>query len=531
MFGVIFGQLLVSHMLYRKPDGLYSGGSTWGDLAWHLSMISNFVERGLRAVREDPIFPGTKLSYPFLPDLLSAWLIRHGVSLQTSLVAPTFLAALASVVALFYLALSITRSRLAAVVVPFIYFFNGSIVGCYYLWSDYRKSGRHFLTFLNNMPTNYAHVWEHNLRFSNITSDYVLPQRASVFGLLLGLMVVQLLWLYWQGSRRKHLFFAGLLLSFMPLIHFHSFVALVIAASLLSFTELLTDVRSWRRVFGSWMIFAVPLIAIAFPQTLWIAPPHTGHFFRWQLGWTSGTETLWHYWLKNLSPHLFVFALGYSCADRKLRSFYWAFCGLFLLTNIVVFQPHDYDNMKLLLWWFLVSCVLTGVFLAELKRNYAVRGLVIALLVTSTLMLSGTAAVYREMRLSWRMFSPEDIALASYVKEHSDRNAIFLTSDKHNNPVPCLAGRRIVMGYRGWLWTHGIDFRGRESDIMQIYSGRSNALELLREYRIDYVLLEKDKAIDFNENEAFFRSHFPTMYSSQNYLLFKVANQPNLAQR
>src|SRR4051794_14131830 len=92
VFGLLFYKLLSSHMLLVRPDGWYSGGVTWADLAWHLSMISNFAERGLSAVREDPVFPGTKLSYPFLPDLTSAWLVRCGVSVQTSLIMPAFLA-------------------------------------------------------------------------------------------------------------------------------------------------------------------------------------------------------------------------------------------------------------------------------------------------------------------------------------------------------------------------------------------------------------------------------------------------------
>ena len=66
--GFLFLQLLSTHMLGQKADGLYSGGSTWGDLAWHLSMISNFAQRGSGAVKENPIFPGDKLSYPFVPD-------------------------------------------------------------------------------------------------------------------------------------------------------------------------------------------------------------------------------------------------------------------------------------------------------------------------------------------------------------------------------------------------------------------------------------------------------------------------------
>ena len=94
VFGTLFYKLLSSHMLLARPDGWYSAGATWADLAWHLSMLSSFAERGLSAVREDPIFPGTKLSYPFLPDLLSAWLVRCGFSVQTSLIVPAFLAIL-----------------------------------------------------------------------------------------------------------------------------------------------------------------------------------------------------------------------------------------------------------------------------------------------------------------------------------------------------------------------------------------------------------------------------------------------------
>src|SRR6266849_9085287 len=118
-FGVLFGNLLSSHMLFRKAGGLYSGGSTWGDLAWHLSMVSNFAERGWVAVRENPIFPGTRLSYPFLPDLLSAWLVRCGFSVQTSLMVPAFLAILASVIALYFFARRIA-GPIGALAAPFL---------------------------------------------------------------------------------------------------------------------------------------------------------------------------------------------------------------------------------------------------------------------------------------------------------------------------------------------------------------------------------------------------------------------------
>jgi uncharacterized membrane protein len=132
------------------------------------------------------------------------------------------------------------------------------------------------------------------------------------------------------------------------------------------------------------------------------------------------------------------------------------------------------------------------------------------------------ASVYRELRLSWLMFSREDLELADFVRAHTRKDALFLTSDKHNNPVACLSGRRILMGYRGWLWSHGIDYHPREQDIMAIYSGSETAHDLLIRYGIDYVLIEQDKVADFHENVGFFAAHFQPVYGSAHYILFDV---------
>ena len=520
VFGLLFYKLLSSHMLLARPDGWYSAGVTWADLAWHLSMLSNFAERGLSAVREDPIFPGTKLSYPFLPDLLSAWLVRCGFSVQTSLMVPAFLAILASVIALYFFARRIA-GPIGALAAPFLLFFNGSIVGCYYLWRDSRIC--HSLgSTLFSPGVDYSHLPERNIHFSNLVSEYILPQRAAEFGLFLGLLAVQSLWLYWDTRKRKYLVYAALMLSCMPFVHFHSFVALVIAAGFLFCIQFLADPGYWS-VIRDWLFFVVPLIILALPQVLWISPAHAGHFLRAQWGWMSGNEPLWLFWLKNMSPHWLVFAFAYWMAKPKLKTFYLAFVGLFVVGNILVFQPNDWDNIKLFVWWLLLSCVLAGYFLEQLWLRYSWRGASIALLLFALMTATGATSVYREVHLSWLMFSREDLELADFVRGHTSKDALFLTSDKHNNPVACLGGRRILMGYRGWLWSHGIDYRAREQDVMTIYSGSERARDLLTHYGIDYVLIEQDKMADFHENVGFFAAHFRPVYGSAHYILFDVA--------
>jgi hypothetical protein len=520
VFGFLFYKLFSSHMLRARPDGWYSGGVTWADLAWHLSLLSNFAERGLIAVREDPIFPGTKLSYPFLPDLLSAGLVRWGFSVQSSLIVPAFLATLASVIALYFFARRIA-GPIGAMATPFLLFFNGSIVGCYYLWRDSQIS-RSLWSTLRSPSVDYSHLPEHNIHFSNLLSEYVLPQRAAEFGLFLGVLVVQCFWLYWDTRKPMYLLYASLILSCMPCVHFHSFVALVIVAGFLFSIQYLTDPGYWS-VIRDWLVFAVPLIILALPQVLWISPVHAGHFLRVQWGWMSRSEPLWLFWLKNLSPHWLVFALAYWMAKPKLKTFYLAFVGLFVVSNILVFQPNDWDNIKLFVWWLLLSCVLVGSFLEQLGRRYSWRGALVAAVLFVLMTATGAASVNRELHLNWLMFSREDLQLADFVRAHTGKDALFLTSDKHNNPVACLGGRRILMGYRGWLWSHGIDYRPREQDIMAIYSGSENADDLLIRYGIKYVLIEQDKLADFHENVGFFAAHFEPVYSSAHYILYDLA--------
>jgi hypothetical protein len=515
VFGLLFYKLLSSHMLLARADGWYSGGATWGDLAWHLSMLSNFAERGLSAVREDPIFPGTKLSYPFLPDLLSAWLVRSGFSVQTSLIVPAFLAILAAVIAIYFFARRFS-GPIGALAAPFLLFFNGSMLGCYYLWRDSRISHSLGSTLLSP-GVDYSHLPERNIHFSNLISEYILPQRAAEFGLLLGLLAMQLLWLYWDTCKRKYLVYASLMLSCMPCVHFHSFVALVVVSGFLFCIQFLADPGYWS-VIRDWLFFTVPLITLALPQVLWISPAHAGQFLRAQWGWMSGNEQLWLFWLKNMSPHWLVFATAYWMAKPKLKTFYLAFVGLFVVSNILIFQPFDWDNIKLLVWWFLPSCVLASFFLEQLWLRHSWRGASVALLLFVLMTATGAASVYRELHLSWLMFSREDLELANFVRAHTGKDALFLTSGKPNNPVACLGGRRIIMGYRGWLWSHGIDYRAREQDIMAIHSGSERARDLLTRYRIDYVLFEQD-----NENVGFFAAHFRPVYGSVHYILFEVA--------
>ncbi len=54
------------------------------------------------------------------------------------------------------------------------------------------------------------------------------------------------------------------------------------------------------------------------------------------------------------------------------------------------------------------------------------------------------------------------------------------------------------MGYRGWLWTYGINYGPREKDISSMYSGGKNSKDLLKKYNIvlgDIVYAEAESSM------------------------------------
>jgi len=522
-FGWLFINLLSSHMLFPKDDGLYSGGSTWGDLAIHLSYISAFTERGIAAFQESPIFLGEKLSYHFISDLISAILVKTGVSLRLSLIIPSFLFLILLVVLIYFLVLKITKSKVGAFLAPLIFFFNGTIFGLYYFWQDFKKSTLGFWGFLTQMNKEYAHLGDYNIRFSNIIADYVLPQRQIILGMVMGVLAIYFLWTYWDSKNKKNLLTAGFIVAFLPLIHAHTFMTMVIAAGFLVLIQLLRNLRGFKKIISDWIYFALPLLIIALPQVLFVFPSGKS-FFSFKFGWMKGTESFWWFWLKNLGVHSILFIVAFFFSKAKLKTFYLAFLGVFIISNFIIFQPHDYDNMKVMLWWFLLSVILLAGFFEHLIKSLSWKSYLVIIPVFILLISTGILSVYRESYVSWLMFSNQDVEIAEFIKENTSKDAIFLTSDKHNHLVPCLTGRRILMGYQGWLWTHGIEYQEREKDVKKMFEENEEAKKLFKKYKVDYIMIGPREKHDYTVDESFFNQNYLIIFQSDDTKIYKTTN-------
>lgn len=57
-------------------------------------------------------------------------------------------------------------------------------------------------------------------------------------------------------------------------------------------------------------------------------------------------------------------------------------------------------------------------------------------------MFGSVLTVGRELVSDYQQWDAADIALADYISENAESDALFLTSDSHLTPVFALAGRR-----------------------------------------------------------------------------------------
>jgi hypothetical protein len=114
VLGALFALLFHGHMLHREAAGLYTGGSTFGDLALHATLASRFAFDEVDLA--SPIASGQPLTYPFLGDFLVGCLVRGGWSMSTAFAVTGWISAMTGLALIDALARRMWGSRAAGVI-------------------------------------------------------------------------------------------------------------------------------------------------------------------------------------------------------------------------------------------------------------------------------------------------------------------------------------------------------------------------------------------------------------------------------
>ena len=556
LFCLFFGQAM-----YETDQGIFTGGShNLGDLPFHLGAILSFTD-GANFPPMNPSWAGARFSYPFIADLLTACFMKLGAPLREAMLAQNVAWAFGLLVVLERFVFRLTSDRLASKIAPSLLFLSGGL-GFIWFFGDLGAQSKGVVEVLSQLPKDYTirDEAEFVFRWGNAMTTLFLTQRSLLLGMPLTLVVLGVLWKIFSGTTERHnegktsgfdlavllpTIVTGLLAGLLPLIHLHSLAVLFVVTGVLFFLKL----DSWRE----WLSFGFGVCVVAIPQLLWSmsgSATESTKFFEWHFGWDSrNTNILW-FWLKNTGIFIPLIAVGIflivspqSRNDakegkkeghkikvahdepthpvRSLLLFYIPFVLLFVISNIAKLAPWEWDNIKVLIYWFVGSLPFVGYAISWFwRRSTALKA--VATVCFVILVFTGSLDVLRTVTgaVKSRVFDSDAVKLTNRVKGMVPTHAMFLNAPTYNSAI-VLTGRQSLMRYPGHLASHGIDYGQRENDVKMIYAGGPQAEELIRKYAIDYVLISPEERTTLRANEMFF-TRFPVLAEVGQYKIYKV---------
>lgn len=575
---VIFAYCLNTHTILLNSDGsLHTGQATYSDMNMHIGFITSIAKQHTFPP-EYSIYPGVKLAYPFLSDSISSSLYLLGASLRVAYIIP-MLVAVMQVFGGFYCFIKFWFKKGSVAFVAFILFFYDGGFGFIHFLNKVNFS-KNFTEFYFT-PTS---IGDYNYRWAQIIANMLIPQRATLFGW--AVLFPLLAFLYYAKENRsiKSFLIAGIMAAGLPMIHTHSFLALGIICVVWLFWDMYKEKESYlllklagiiwvvfffllrmyndktgliekngfiimiaglgiiavlfvkeivlcfknstiKSYIQTWGVFLIPVILFAFPQLLfWTFGQASGDgFLRSHFNWSNANDNYFIFYLKNIGITFLIFFPAWVSAKKKEVQTASPMLLIFFIAKLVVFQPNEYDNNKLLFVAFVFMCGIVSDFVIKLFEknwNIILKGaLAVSLLFVGV--FSSSMTIARECVSDYELYSKAQVDAAEYIEKNTAEKAVFLTGDNHNNAVAALTGRSIVCGADTFLYYHGINTAERKNEVANMYADPVGNKELYKKYNVSYIFVSDVETGEFQINFEGLGQIAEKVYDAQNVVIYK----------
>jgi hypothetical protein len=458
---LVFAVREFSQVIFVKHDQIrVISPNNLGDICLHLTHI-NYLASNPRFWPENPIFAFDKLRYPIGLNLFNAELKLVGVETKAGIILVAFLGSLLTLRSLFLFNGSFGVAA---------FLFNGGLAG--------------FLFFQSFALKDY----QADLPWKSIPLAMFVTQRGLLYAVPAGLLLLY----HWRTmlfERRPErclpLWVECLIYSTMPLFHLHTFI-------FLSFLLL------WWFLFGdpNWRGHLLRLVLFsAIPATLGVYVV-TGfaktEAISWKPDWMAGpNEAPWWFWLQNFGLFLpaCIALLIYLLipakplmrdVKQKLRLLFFPAAAIFVACSLFKFAPWEWDNTKLFFWAYLVMmfCLWEG-FIVKWHVLFRVP-VIFGLFFSGFISLAGGL---------WSNPEGDEIGRKSQVANATRSfppSAVFAVYPTYNHPV-LVNGHRVVMGYPGHLWSHGLNYRPAEIKLESLMNSEPGWEQNAKDLGADYI--------------------------------------------
>lgn len=503
IFGPFFIYLMyVANMLENKC----SVGAGYGDFPFHLNIINSFAigmnNRRSSLFNVSSIFYADEpLAYPMMTNFYTASLMITGqATMRAALLFPSTLVILSLMIGIYEIAFLFSGKHFAGFLSLFLFINLGGLG--FARWKD--------PTFDSNDGVFHVRGATHYYWFHPLM-HILVPQRASLYSMPL---------CYWtlfslvNGITLENpyiMMLAGTLTALGPQFQVHCYVALAQwAICFCIFTFPFTQRKKWSQYIFLWASYGIVAILFGLPQ-----------FYPFLSRLSSNRREFVQFWLifrkfmpgeRNLSFRpirmwwrgLGVFAaialcFGLVLLDKNRIKMYGPSLIVFFLTNVILYQPWECDNLKLHYdIWIPFALPLVSLYFLTLLKNPLSILIAIPLLGASAL----SAAHLTRRALSWKsqIYDDRDYNFGLWLAENTPMKSRFATSQWHAHPCGTVAGRQLWAGYGGWIGSHGLEY-GNKMDAMRKFSKDYNNKQLYLKHNINYVISKNNEFQSFDQME------------------------------
>lgn len=561
LFGLLHSRLIANTFYVDEANNIHTTREGYGDIPLHLTQISKFAFADHFDLNE-PIYYGAKLQYPFLLNFLRGRLLALTGAWTASVLWPVFALGLANIALLFLIYKKLLKNNGLAVV-AFLIFFLGSGLGAWPYISEAFASHKTIGGFISAINGEYvstinqihAKYPDQNIAFGAPLSLVFVHQQTFFLGFFGFLLCLHLLLLTKASPKKSYFIGAGLVFGCLPLAHTHSFVAAAVVLFILMLLHLEKNSRPYLKKL---LITSAIGIILALPQLAFLLSSKNtlnanADFARFRLGWMMepglgavqfptdersifSLSFLNYLWLNfGIILPLFLLCLALTLIfyhrirdENKSKLILFGLSGLllFIAVQLIKFQPWDVDNNKLLVYFLFFGAPFIIWSLADVfrQRRYIQIPVIIIVLIFST--FSGVINLIPPLSLAKNdlpvIFNADARELAEFVRSNIKKENLILTNTTHLNPISSLAGRPVLEGYPGWLWTRGIKYAERDKEIKQFYRSPDPNNNLFKEYPISFILLDNSAPSENSAAEKTFDQLFPRVFKAGDYILYSA---------
>jgi hypothetical protein len=457
--GILYGFIIFAglqhflYLLYYDQNGLRTLHlNNFGDLSMHIQYIRFLASAHFWPA--DPEFAGSLFRYPIGMDLYNALWEAVGVPIDSNLF--------------------LTGLILTIVTVSLLHRWSGWLgVGAFFLNAGLANwkavfSGRLF-------------DFQNGAAWKNFFLSLWITQRGFLFALPAGVYVIKMITEALIGERslsKQEKIICAVLWSGLAWFHLHTFFIISIALGICIILH-----KKIREMI--WIVVPAALIGLiaVFVSTQGFSQARIVHI-RWD--WVS-EENFLTFWIKNLGPWIllgavslfFVFKKSYS----RFRIMTAVFFGLFIVFTFVMVAPWDWDNVKVLLWLYLLIVWLAWkTWASRLSPAFAI-------LAGCILFIPGAVSITSSLpgkSVGVQIYQASELWEAKAAFMDLPVDAVLAAVPDPDHPA-AFWGAKVAMGYTGHLWSHGIDYLEREEKLDRVFKGQENWLDLAKSIGVTHI--------------------------------------------